>query len=121
VSGVGGGAAGGGFHGFRVFTVGREAASRFRVKPPWRVRPEAGPLERAVVAILTFVFALPVALLILAIGLVLLVVVLGCGAIWFAFAIAVWLVGRVAGVRRGVARRTAGDGRENVRVIPPRE
>ena len=115
-----GGAPGGGFGGFRVFTVGREAASRFRVRAPWRVRPNAGPIERAIVAVLTFVLAVPVAVLILAIALVALVLVLGCAAIWFAFAIAIWIVGRVFGVKRPRVVRAPGDGRENVRVIPPR-
>jgi hypothetical protein len=119
VSGFGG-APGGGFGGFRVFTVGREAASRFRVRAPWRVRPNAGPVERAVVAMLTFVLAVPVAVLILALALVALVLVLGCAAIWFALAIAIWIVGRVFGIKRPRVVRAPGDGRENVRVIPPR-
>ena len=115
-----GGGPGNGFGGFRVFTVGRDAASRFRVRPPWRVRPNAGPFERALVGILTFILALPVALVIIALALVALVLVLGCGAIWFAFAIAIWIVGRVFGVKRPRVVRAPGDGRENVRVIPPR-
>lgn len=115
-----GGGPGNGFSGFRVFTVGRDAASRFRVKPPWRVRPNAGPVERAFVAILTFVLALPVALVIIALALVALVIVLGCAAVWFAFAIALWLVGRLVGARRPSAPRRPEEGRENVRVIPPR-
>lgn len=115
-----GGGPGNGFSGFRVFTVGRDAASRFRVKPPWRVRPNAGPIERAFVAILTFVLALPVALVIIALALVALVIVLGCAAVWFAFAIALWLVGRLVGARRQSAPRRPEEGRENVRVIPPR-
>jgi hypothetical protein len=119
VSGFGG-APGGGFGGFRVFTVGREAASRFRVRAPWRARPNAGPVERAVVAMLTFVLAVPVAVLILALALVALVLVLGCAAIWFALAIAIWIVGRVFGTKRPRVVRAPGDGRENVRVIPPR-
>jgi hypothetical protein len=119
VSGFGG-APGGGFGGFRVFTVGREAASRFRVRAPWRVRPNAGPVERAVVAMLTFVLAVPIAVLILALALVALVLVLGCAAIWFALAIAIWIVGRVFGIKRPRVVRAPGDGRENVRVISPR-
>ncbi len=115
-----GGAPGGGFGGFRVFTVGREAASRFRVRAPWRVRPNAGPVERAIVAVLTFVLAVPVAVLILALALVAIVLLLGCAAIWFAFAIAIWIVGRVFGINRPRVVRAPGDGRENVRVIPPR-
>ena len=122
MSGFGGGERGGGFGGFRVFTAGRDAASRFRVRAPWRVRPNAGPLERAVVAVLTFLLAVPVALVILAIALVALVVLLGCAAAWLAFALAIWIVGRVFGIRRTASvRRAADDGRENVRVIPPRE
>lgn len=127
MSGLGGGSGtgpGNGFGGFRVFTVGREAASRFRIKPPWRVRANAGPIERALVAVLTFVLALPVALLILALALVALVFVLGCAAVWFAFALAIWIVGRLTGIGRGRAvrvARTPDDGRENVRVIPPRD
>jgi hypothetical protein len=120
VSGAGG-MPGGGFGGFRVFTVGREAASRFRVRAPWRVRPNAGPVERAVVAVLTFVLAVPVAILILAFALVALALLLGCAAIWFAFAIAIWIVGRVFGINRPRAARTPGDGRENVRVIVRRD
>lgn len=110
--------------GFRVFTVGRDAASRFRVRPPWRARAGAGPLERALVGLLTFLLALPVALLILAIGLVLLVAFLGCAAVVVAFALAAWIVRRILGVPRvrvtGVRAndvRTSG-GRENVRVLP---
>lgn len=119
MSGEGG--PGNGFGGFRVFTVGRDAASRFRVKPPWRVRPNAGPVERAFVAILTFVLALPIAILIIALALVALVIFLGCAAVWLAFAIALWLVGRVAGRPRPRAGRSPDEGRENVRVIPPRD
>jgi hypothetical protein len=40
--------------GFRVFTVGRDAASRVRARAPWRARAGAGPLERALVGVLTF-------------------------------------------------------------------
>jgi len=115
-----GGGPGNGFGGFRVFTVGRDAASRFRVRPPWRVRPNAGPFERALVGILTFILALPVALVIIALALVALVLVLGCGAVWFAFALALWIVGRLLGVGRVKVARNADHGRENVRVIPPR-
>ena len=77
-------------------------------------------VERAVVAMLTFVLAVPVAVLILALALVALVLVLGCAAIWFALAIAIWIVGRVFGIKRPRVVRAPGDGRENVRVIPPR-
>lgn len=128
--------------GFRVFTVGRDTASRFRVKPPWRARPNAGPIERAFVALLTFVLALPVAILLLALGLALLLAFLGCAAIFVALGIAMWIVRRVFGVgvgagagggpaRSGVRIRRVdddafgggtaserGDGRENVRVLP---
>ncbi len=125
MSGFGGDSSGapGGFGRFRVFTMGRDAATRFRVKPPWRVRANAGPIERAFVAILTFVLALPVALLILAIALVALMLLLGCAAVWFAFVLAIWIVGRLTGIGRGRAvrvQREGDDGRENVRVIPPR-
>ncbi len=115
------GADGGFPGGFRVFTMGRDAASRFRVKSPWRARPGAGPLERALVGILTFVLALPVALLLLALGLLLLALFLGCAAVFVAFGLAMWLVRRVLGI--GGARRAStadgrpDDGRENVRVI----
>jgi small-conductance mechanosensitive channel len=108
--------------GFRVFTVGRDAAQRFRVRAPWRVRANAGPFERALVGALTFLLALPVAALLLALGLVLLAVFLGCAAIFIAFALAAWLVRRVFGVGAAPhARRerpAADDGRENVRVLP---
>jgi len=107
---------------FRVFTIGRDAAQRFRVRPPWRVRPGAGPFERALVGILTFVLALPVALLLLALGIVLLAAFLGCAAVFVAFAIAMWLVRRIFGIGAGRMPRAApSDGRENVRVIPPRD
>jgi hypothetical protein len=52
-----------------------------------------------------------------------LVLVLGCGAVWFAFVLAIWIVGRLTGIGRGRAVRASrapDDGRENVRVIPPR-
>lgn len=113
--------------GFRVFTIGRDAAQRFRVKPPWRVRAGAGPLERAIVGILTFVLAVPVAVLLLALGIVLLAIFLGCAAVFVAFAIAMWLVRRIFGIRGTRAIRTTRsgaaptDGRENVRVVPPRD
>jgi hypothetical protein len=121
--GTPGGIPGGFPGGFRVFTVGRtmgrDAASRFRVKPPWRARAGAGPLERALVGLLTFVLALPIALLLLAIGLLLLALFLGCAAVFVAFGVAVWLVRRVLGVGRAkpVGRGAPADGRENVRVI----
>ena len=109
--------------GFRVFTIGRDAAQRFRVKPPWRVREGAGSFERALVGILTFILAVPVALLLLALGIVLLAVFLGCAAVFVAFAIAMWLVRRIFGVGGARAIRVAreADGRENVRVVPPRD
>lgn len=132
----------GGFPGgFRVFTVGRDTASRFRVRPPWRARANAGPLERALVALLTFVLALPVAILLLALGISLLAIFLGCAAVFVAFGIAMWLVRSILGlggvrtagsaarranvrIRRvddgpfADGRASAGDGRENVRVLP---
>ena len=135
-----GGFSGGFPGGFRVFTVGRETANRFRVKPPWRARPNAGPIERAFVAVLTFVLALPVAILLLALGLTLILAFLGCAAIFVALGIAMWIVRRIFGlgaqhaknparsgvrIRRvdddafgGGAVRERGDGRENVRVLP---
>lgn len=127
--GPGGGFAGGipgGFPGgFRVFTIGRDAAQRFRVRPPWRVRPDAGPFERVVVGALTFLLALPVAVLLLAIGLVLLAAFLGCAAVLVAFGLAAWIVRSILGLPRGgvrVARAAGSDvrdgGRENVRVLP---
>jgi hypothetical protein len=102
---------------FRVFTMGRDAAHRFRVRPPWQVRPNAGPFERAVVAVLTFVLAVPVALLLLALG----VVLLGCAAVLVAFGIAMWLVRRIFGAAAAPRAARADEGRENVRVIPPRD
>ena len=107
--------------GFRVFTIGRDAAQRFRVKPPWRVREGAGPLERALIGALTFVLAIPVAVLLLALGVILLALFLGCAAILVAFGIAMWLVRRVFGIGATRASRAPDDGRENVRVIPPRD
>jgi hypothetical protein len=107
--------------GFRVFTLGRDAAQRFRVRPPWAVRPTAGPLERAVVAILTFLLAVPVALLLLALGIALLAVFLGCAAVLVAFGLAMWLVRRIFGASAPRRAGTVPDGRENVRVIPPRD
>lgn len=105
--------------GFRVFAVGRDAASRFRVRPPWRVRAGAGPLERAVVGILTFVLAVPVALLLLALGVLLLAAFLGCAAVVVAFALALAIVRRIfGGPRVRAAAPPADDGRENVRVLP---
>ncbi|MCE2884117.1 MAG: hypothetical protein LW806_04340 [Planctomycetaceae bacterium] len=136
MTGAPGGSPGGFPGGFRVFTVGRDTASRFRVRPPWRARANAGPLERAVVAILTFILALPVAVLLLALGLVLLAAFLGCAAIFVALGIALWIVRSVFGlggarpVHSGVRIRRVddapsdgassggGDGRENVRVLP---
>jgi hypothetical protein len=106
---------------FRVFTMGRDAAQRFRVRPPWQVRPNAGPFERAVVAVLTFVLAVPVALLLLALGVALLAVFLGCAAVLVAFGIAMWLVRRIFGAAAAPRAARADDGRENVRVIPPRD
>lgn len=114
----------GGFPGgFRVFTVGRDAASRFRVRPPWRVRAGAGPLERALVGTLTFLLAIPVAVVLLALGVVLLVLFLGCAAVLVAFGLAGWLVRRVFGaprvrVERVETYRADRSGRENVRVLP---
>lgn len=129
----------GGFPGgFRVFTVGRDAASRFRVRPPWRARANAGFFERAFVGLLTFLLAVPIAVLLLALGVMLLAAFLGCAAIFVALGIAMWLVRRVFGVGLGRDPRSAsvrirrvdeepftgsaarGDdrGRENVRVLP---
>ncbi len=122
MSGFGG--PGGGFGGFRVFTVGRDAASRLRVRLPWRLRPNAGPLERILVGLVTFIVAIPVAVVILAIALVALVAALGCAAVFVAFALVAWLVRTILGVGpRTTVRvsRTRDDGRENVRVIPPRD
>ena len=107
--------------GFRVFTIGRDAAQRVRMKPPWRVRAGAGPLERALVGALTFILAVPVALLLLALGILLLALFLGCAAILVAFGIAMWLVRRVFGIGTARAARAPDEGRENVRVIPPRD
>lgn len=107
--------------GFRVFTIGRDAAQRFRVMPPWRVREGAGPLERALVGALTFILAIPVAVLLLALGIILLALFLGCAAVLVAFGIAMWLVRRVFGLGGARAPRRPDDGRENVRVIPPRD
>ena len=107
--------------GFRVFTIGRDAAQRFRMKPPWRLREGAGPLERGLVGALTFVLAVPVAVLLLALGIVLLALFLGCAAILVAFGIAMWLVRRVFGIGGTRASRAPDEGRENVRVIPPRD
>lgn len=124
--------------GFRVFTVGRDAASRFRVRPPWRARANAGLLERTLVGLLTFLLAIPIAVLLLALGLMLLAAFLSCAAILVALGIAMWLVRRVFGVGLGrdprgagvrirrvdegpfadPAARTDGGGRENVRVLP---
>jgi hypothetical protein len=116
------------FGGFRVFTVGRDAASRFRVRVPWRVRADAGPLERILIGALTFIVAIPVALIILALALLALVFVLGCAAVVVAFALVAALVGWIARAVFGVGPRTTvrverrgDDGRENVRVIPPRD
>lgn len=123
-----GGGPGGRIGGFRVFTVGRDAASRFRVRTPWRVRADAGPLERILIGALTFVVAIPVAVVILALALVALVLVLGCAAVVVAFALVAALVGWIARTVLGVGPRTTvrverrgDDGRENVRVIPPRD
>lgn len=114
--------------GFRVFTLGRDAASRFRVRVPWRARADAGPLERILVGVLTFIVAIPVAVIILALALVALVLVLGCAAVVVAFALVAALVGWIARMVFGVGPRTTvrverrgDDGRENVRVIPPRD
>ncbi len=109
--------------GFRVFSVGRDAAQRFRVRAPWRVREGAGSFERALVGTLTFLLALPVALLLLGLGVLLLVLFLGCAAVFVAFALAMWLVRRIFGVgssRNSVFRGRASvpDERENVRVLP---
>ncbi|MBI1302893.1 MAG: hypothetical protein GC172_03785 [Phycisphaera sp.] len=128
--GPGGGFGGprGGFGGFRVFTVGRDAASRFRVRLPWRLRPNAGPLERILVGVVTFIVAIPVAVVILALAVVALVAALGCAAVLVAFALVgfvlAWLVRTILGVGpRATMRveRARDDGRENVRVIPPRD
>lgn len=107
--------------GFRVFTIGRDAAQRFRMKAPWRVRAGAGPLERALVGALTFLLAVPVALLLLALGILLLALFLGCAAVLVAFGIAMWLVRRIFGIGASRAAPTPDAGRENVRVIPPRD
>ncbi|MCE2882173.1 MAG: hypothetical protein LW636_07435 [Planctomycetaceae bacterium] len=105
--------------GFRVFTIGRDAATRFRVRPPWRVRAGAGPLERIVIGVLTFLLAVPVALILLAIGIVLLVAFLGCAAVLVAFGLALAIVRRLFGAPRAPrAASAADDGRENVRVLP---
>jgi hypothetical protein len=40
--------------------------------------------------------------------------------VWFAFALALWIVGRLLGVGRVKVARSVDHGRENVRVIPPR-
>ena len=106
--------------GFRVYGIGRDAATRFRMKPPWRARAAAGPLERALVGAGTFLLAIPVALLMLALGVLLLATFLGCAAVFVAFALAMWLVRSLFGVggsRRAAARGTVDDGRENVRVL----
>lgn len=110
--------------GFRVFTMGRDAANQFRVKPPWRVREGAGPFERALVATLTFLLAVPIALLLLALGLLLLFAFLGCAALFVAFALAMWVVRRIFGLgpkRVRIRPVPEEDGRENVRVIARRD
>ncbi len=118
----------GGFPGgFRVFTVGRETAQRFRVKPPWKVRADASLFERIIVGTLTFVLAIPVALLLLIAGVLLLCAFLGCGVVLLAFVIAIALARglfRMLGGARSAAATRRGDtsstnaGRENVRVLP---
>lgn len=123
MNGAGPGPAGSPFGGFRVFTVGRDAARNFRLRPAIRVRAGAGPVERALVGALAFLLAIPIALLLLALGAVALVAFLGCAAVLVAFAIAGRLVRALAGggVGAGGARAAAGgpddEGRENVRVI----
>jgi len=107
--------------GVRIFTLGRDAAQRFRVKSPWRVREGAGRLERALVGALTFILAVPVALLLLAVGVVLLALFLGCAAVFVAFGIAIWLVRRVFGLGSGRIVVVRDEQRENVRVVPPRD
>jgi hypothetical protein len=102
--------------GFRVFSAGRDAASRFRVKPPWRARVGANAFERAVIGIITFVLAVPVALLLLALGLVLLVAFFGCAIVFIAFGLAMFLVRKITGSSRGTVTPLEDDGRENVRV-----
>ncbi len=107
--------------GFRVFAVGRETASRFRVRAPWRARPGAGLFERALVGTLAFLIALPISIVLLALGLVALVVFLGCASVFVVFALAMWVVRRIFGVpRRGFSLRRSEpveDARENVRVV----
>ena len=121
MNGTGPDPAGSPFGGFRVFTVGRDAARNFRFRPAIRVRAGAGPFERAMVGALAFLLAIPIALLLLALGAVALVAFLGCAAVFVAFAIAGRLVRALVGGGGGGARATAGgpddDGRENVRVI----
>ena len=117
--GFSGGFGGGIPGGFRVFRIGRDAASRVRARAPWRARPGAGPLERALVGLLTFVLSIPVAVILLAIGLLLLALFLGCAAVFIAFALAMWLVRALLGGGRKARPAAAEDaGRENVRVLP---
>ncbi len=107
--------------GFRVFTTGRDAASRFRVKAPWRARAGAGAFERALIGALTFLLAIPVAVLLLGAGLILLVVFLGCFAVFVALGLAAYIVRRVLGVAPRRAARAPDEGRENVRVLSRQE
>ena len=113
--------------GFRVFTVGRETAQRFRVKPPWKVRAGASVFERIIVGALTFVLALPVAFLLLILGVLLLCAFLGCGVVLLALVLAACLARGVFNMlfggliflsKRPGASASTSAGRENVRVLP---
>ncbi len=115
--GGGGGPAGSPFGGFRVFTVGRDAARNFRFRPAIRVREGAGAFERALVGALAFLLAIPIAVVLLALGAVALVAFLGCAAVFVALAIAGRLVRMLVGGGRAVRGDPDDDGRENVRVI----
>ena len=96
-------------------------ASRFRVRTPWRARANAGVLERALIGAFTFVLAIPVALIVLAIALVALVAFLGCAVVAVAFVIALAIVRKLTGAARVATPRVADEGRENVRVIRRQE
>jgi hypothetical protein len=115
--GGGGGPAGSPFGGFRVFTVGRDAARNFRFRPAFRVREGAGAFERVLVGALAFLLAIPIAVVLLALGAVALVAFLGCAAVFIALAIAGRLVRMLVGGGRTVRGDPDDDGRENVRVI----
>ena len=93
----------------RVVSVGR------RMQDGWRQVDRGGPFKRLLAGIMVVLLAVPI--LFFVVLAILLIVALG-----IASALVTWVFGGRSGPRKGPERPANQDaGRENVRVIPPRE